>query len=173
LEKPLKHKGEVMGTRADFYVGRGEKAEWIGSIAWDGYPTGLTPSSTLASNPQELPIFAARTEEEFKKAVSEFFEPRDDVTLPERGWPWPWDDSHTTDYAYMFENGQVFVSNFGSKWVTLEEYMEFQETYQKWDNGEIEGPEPELGHKEAEVPNMKDRQNVRLDGGSGLIVLGG
>jgi len=30
----------VMGTRADFYVGRGEQAEWLGSIAWDGYPSG-------------------------------------------------------------------------------------------------------------------------------------
>ena len=27
-----------MGTRADFYVGRGDAAEWIGSIAYDGYP---------------------------------------------------------------------------------------------------------------------------------------
>jgi hypothetical protein len=30
-----------MGTRADFYVGRGETAEYLGSIAWDGYPDGL------------------------------------------------------------------------------------------------------------------------------------
>lgn len=30
-----------MGTIADFYVGRGPKAEWIGSIAWDGYPDGI------------------------------------------------------------------------------------------------------------------------------------
>jgi hypothetical protein len=29
-----------MGTRADFYVGRGETAEWLGSIAWDGNPGG-------------------------------------------------------------------------------------------------------------------------------------
>lgn len=30
-----------MGTRADFYVGRGTEAEWIGSIALDGYPDGI------------------------------------------------------------------------------------------------------------------------------------
>ena len=30
-----------MGTRADFYVGRGEKAEWVGSIAMDGVPVLL------------------------------------------------------------------------------------------------------------------------------------
>ncbi len=28
----------VMGTRADFYVGLGEQAEWLGSVAWDGNP---------------------------------------------------------------------------------------------------------------------------------------
>lgn len=30
-----------MGTRADFYVGRGKDAEWIGSVAFDGYPDGF------------------------------------------------------------------------------------------------------------------------------------
>ena len=30
-----------MGTRADFYIGRGAEAEWLGSIAWDGYPGGI------------------------------------------------------------------------------------------------------------------------------------
>jgi hypothetical protein len=29
-----------MGTRADFYVGRGKDAEWLGSVAFDGYPSG-------------------------------------------------------------------------------------------------------------------------------------
>lgn len=27
-----------MGTRADFYVGTGANAEWLGSIAYDGHP---------------------------------------------------------------------------------------------------------------------------------------
>jgi hypothetical protein len=30
-----------MGTRADFYIGRGESAEWVGSVAWDGQPSGM------------------------------------------------------------------------------------------------------------------------------------
>jgi len=30
-----------MGTRADFYVGIGPEAEWVGSIAYDGYPDGV------------------------------------------------------------------------------------------------------------------------------------
>ncbi|MFH1835312.1 MAG: hypothetical protein ABH851_03885 [Methanobacteriota archaeon] len=28
-------------------------------------------------------------------------------TSPEQGWPWPWEDSGTTDYAYAFEAGKV------------------------------------------------------------------
>ena len=30
-----------MDERADFYVGRGEDAEWLGSITWNGYPKAL------------------------------------------------------------------------------------------------------------------------------------
>ncbi len=30
-----------MGTRADFYIGRGPTAEWIGSLPLDGYPEGI------------------------------------------------------------------------------------------------------------------------------------
>ena len=30
-----------MGTRADFYVGKGKDSEWLGSIAWDWYPDGI------------------------------------------------------------------------------------------------------------------------------------
>jgi len=96
-----------MGTRADFYT-RNEKSEtkmdWLGSIAWDGYPDGI-----------EQPLLKAKTEKSFKKALSNFFKDRTDVTLPKDGWPWPWDDSRTTDYAYIFENGKVMASCFGDQ----------------------------------------------------------
>jgi hypothetical protein len=36
-----------MGTRADFYVGRGPDAEWLGSVAMDGYPSGVFGAPTL------------------------------------------------------------------------------------------------------------------------------
>ena len=85
-----------MGTRADFYIGRGEKAEWIGSIAWDGYREGL---------PDEL--FSVLTEADWRKAVTEFVQNRKDGTLPKQGWPWPWEDSNTTDCAYAFHEGKA------------------------------------------------------------------
>lgn len=95
-----------MGTRADFYVGRGPDAEWIGSIGWDGYPDGIASAVLNAVRPKQ-----------FRAAVERFFAGREDVTRPADGWPWPWDDSCTTDYAYAFDAGKVYVSRFGSKWV--------------------------------------------------------
>jgi len=50
-----------MGTRADFYVGRGETAEWVGSVAWDGYPNepwGIGRTTDL---------FTATTEADFRR----------------------------------------------------------------------------------------------------------
>ena len=87
-----------MGTRADFYVGTGEKAEWLGSIAWDGYE--------VAEKTQH-PIRKAKTEEAYRKAVTDLLRSREDGTTPEMGWPWPWNDSGTTDYAYSWDGKKV------------------------------------------------------------------
>ncbi len=93
-----------MGTRADFYVGFGPESEWLGSIAWDGYEWAQNKDSAIAS---------AKTADEFRAAVAAELASRDDATLPEQGWPWPWDDSTTTDYAYCFEDDRVVAFIFG------------------------------------------------------------
>lgn len=89
-----------MGTRADFYVGCGSGAEWIGSIAWDGYDIPDT-------------ILKATSEQEYREAATNFFASRDDATLPEMGWPWPWDTSATTDCHYWYVDGKVLDGSFG------------------------------------------------------------
>jgi hypothetical protein len=94
-----------MGTRADFYVGRGEKAEWIGSIAYDGDPKGIPK-----------PLLKVTSEADFRRGVYHFLLSRDDKTLPEQGWPWPWETSSTTDYAYAFDESIVHASNYGGAW---------------------------------------------------------
>jgi hypothetical protein len=96
-----------MGTRADFYVGRGESAEWLGSIAYDGYPEG-EPGGLLKIG----------DEAKFRKRVATMLTRRDDSSRPEDGWPWPWEDSRTTDYAYSFHEGEVRVTCFGRGWLT-------------------------------------------------------
>ena len=134
-----------MGTRADFYVGRGRDAEWLGSIAWDGYPDGLAEYDVLDQSDEAV----------YRRVVAAMFAKRDDATLPDQGWPWPWEDSRTTDYAYAFDGGQVWGSCFGHEWFAATE------------------PEPddEDTPKTAEFPDMTQRQNVTLGKRSGVTFI--
>ena len=103
-----------MGTRADFYVGRGEQAEWLGSIAYNGFPRAKgsrVPDTILDSG----------TEADYRRAVAEFLAGREDSTLPDEGWPWPWKNSRSTDFSYAYEADQVWVSLFGGPWSKPEE----------------------------------------------------
>lgn len=92
-----------MGTRADFYIGRGLESQWVGSIAFDGYPDGISDGVLKATNKQE-----------YLSRLAAFFADRDDVSLPQDGWPWPWSDSTTSDYAYALDDGKVWAH--GSCW---------------------------------------------------------
>ena len=135
-----------MGTRADFYIGRGTEAEWLGSIAWDGYPDGLDDY-----------VLGAQTEAQFRSAVSIFSKTRDDWTSPEAGWPWPWENSNTTDYAYAFDGERVWASGFGSEWFRP-----------------LVDDEPEDSGTQS-FPDMTARRVVAKPGSkrSGVIVIGG
>lgn len=96
-----------MGTRADFYVGRGESAVWLGSVAYDGYPNGFKRWPDL---------FNAKAQEDWTERVREMLSEKRDASTPAHGWPWPWEDSNTTDYAYAFEDGVVYGNRFGHGW---------------------------------------------------------
>lgn len=76
--------------------------KWLGSKGYDGYPDGI-----------EEKVLKATTAEEFERETYAFLKSEDDATFPENGWPWPWNDSRTTDYSYIFENGKVMASCFG------------------------------------------------------------
>ena len=146
-----------MGTRADFWVGTDpDTMEWLGSIAWGGHPEGIC-RGTETCDPKESPILSVTLEGEYRKALSEFFSDRDDVTLPEMGWPWPWEDSGLTDYSYTFDEGRVLCSCFGSLWRVAMEA-----------GGWKDEEEP----RRVMFPNMKDVQNVAFGKRSGLIVIG-
>lgn len=135
-----------MGTRADFYVGRGTDAEWLGSIAWDGYPEG---------HPKKL--LRADTEAKFRKRVAKLLAERKDATTVAHGWPWPWETSTTTDFAYAFDAGAVHASCFGGPW--------FDPTVQYDDDEEQQGPR-------AVFPEMTPPDDP-LHERSGLIVIRG
>lgn len=139
-----------MGTRADFYIRKEKTMEWLGSIDWDGHPESI-----------DEPLLKATTEHEYRQEVTRFFNnDRDDVTLPENGWPWPWEDSRTTDFAYIFENGKVMGSNFG--------YPLFDPINLPT---EEDDSDEELGKMDDYFPNMKHIQNVNFGKGSGLVIV--
>lgn len=175
-----------MGTRADFYVGVGEQAEWLGSIAWDGNPEGIkdTPKGEEAVRksyaaphwrPSDIEefirsdaacefgqhILTSTDEDAYRAAVSGYVTAREDGTLPERGWPWPWDTSATTDYAYFFFEGKVLASSFGG---ALFDPLGIEPDEDN-DIKPVAGP-PIL-------PDMSERKKVRFDKGSGLLVMHG
>lgn len=132
-----------MGTRADFYVGRGQDAEWLGSFAFDGYPDGVDED-----------ILKSIDERGYRIRVTRMLASRDDATLFDQGWPWPWDDSNTTDYAYAFDDGKVWACPFGHGWFDpLEEQPD-----------DLEGT--------VEFPDMSEKKNVTFGQRSGLLVIG-
>lgn len=149
-----------MGTRADFYIGRGVDALWVGSIALDGYPDGITPKDKkmeqafqhgpmrhIDSNwPYGCHLFESTTETEFIERLERYFQYRDDVSRPDQGWPWPWETSNITDYAYAFDSGKVWCSRFGSAW-----FNPMEEPEEIWGMGAV-------------FPNMKDQQKVDWSG---------
>lgn len=141
-----------MGTRADFYIGRGEDAEWLGSIAYDGFPDSIDDS-----------LMVAGTDVEFRERLLAFFSDRDDVTQPEDGWPWPWDNSTLTDYAYAFDDGSVWYSIGDSLWWR---HLDGQPPDE--DDDDYEEKMRNLRH--CTFPDMSARKNVRFDKGSGLII---
>lgn len=106
-----------MGTRADFYVGRDEAAEWIGSIAYDGYPFYKPKFSESWLGGVKEEVLGATDEAAYRLAVADCLKiPSNHGTSPEQGWPWPWSTSYLTDYAYAFDDGQVWMSRFASEW---------------------------------------------------------
>lgn len=131
-----------MGTRADFYDGLDGPEDWLGSVAWDGYPGGVPDEVRLAED-----------RETFREAVAEFLADRDDGTTPERGWPWPWEDSRTTDYAYAWQDGEVRTYSFG----------------RPVDADGEEGRTVPAGH----FPDMSGVQDVTFGARSGLMVFRG
>jgi hypothetical protein len=115
-----------MGTRADFYVGRGAKAEWLGSVAYDGYPDDFEV------------LLGAKSETDWREAVAHMFEGRDDVTVPAQGWPWPWPDSNTTDFAYSFDEGKTWIHKRG--WLEARDFL--YPPNSRWLDEWLETPRP-------------------------------
>lgn len=135
-----------MGTRADFYIRKDGQMKWLGSQGLDGYPDGIEDS-----------VLSAIEESEFEKVVNDYLSRRNDATFPRDGWPWPWDDSCTTDYAYIFESGKVMSSCFGGPLFDPQKADE---------ENAGDAPLPQ-GY----FPDMKDIKNIAYDKRSGALFI--
>jgi hypothetical protein len=148
-----------MGTRADFYVGRGEAAEWLGSVAYDGDPSGWASGDAgveltiCQDEPHPDSILEAKTSGQYVRRVAAMLAVCHHATLPAQGWPWPWETSHTTDYAYCWDAGEVLTFCLGRLVVEGETYDQRHER----------PLEP--------FPDMTKRQNVTFGERSGLLLL--
>lgn len=117
-----------MSTRADFYIGTGETAEWLGSIAFDGYRIDDVELEHLERRDNSEADLAtcwdikhAADEASFRRSVADLLALNDDATTPDKGWPWPWDSSRSTDYVYAFVDGacKTFQYGKGAEWPNM------------------------------------------------------
>lgn len=130
-----------MGTRADFYVGK----EWLGSLAFDGYRVHEMEEKHATKDDDCRycwQIKTATSEADFRSAVAGLLHVNDDATTPDQGWPWPWNDSRTTDRAYIFDGAVTKCYAWG------------KEIIGDGDDDD-DGPEPSDGW-----PDMTGNQNV-------------
>jgi len=137
-----------MGTRADFYIRKNNQMKWLGSKGYDGYPDGIDGK-----------VLAATEEVDYETKVVVFLKEENDATFPEQGWPWPWNDSCTTDYAYIFENNKVLASCFGGPLFDPQQSDEERES----ENSNV----LPAGY----FPDMKDKQNIAYDNRSGALFI--
>ncbi|WP_020663107.1 hypothetical protein [Amycolatopsis benzoatilytica] len=107
-----------MSSYTDFYLGRGEHAEWIGSLRGE-----CCPDNFLAVPPLRLAL-TATDEDTVRAAVADALVVWEDERLgqgyrPELGWPWPWYSSHSSSWIIAFdpEAQAVFVTvGGGVRW---------------------------------------------------------
>lgn len=159
----------IMGTRADFYIQKKDKKlEWLGSIAFDGYEIGV--------------VEKAKTEIEFKKYLNEFFEGRNDVTLPSQGWPWPWNNSKLTDECcvWITDTG-TFLGKAGDgrlwrMWKYKGDYNEQSTpatfipfTEKPWYDEDLDKHDEPIEKFEMCVPDMSPLKKLAVGKRSGLI----
>lgn len=142
-----------MGTRADFYVGK----EWLGSLAFDGYRIHEMEEKHADKSEDNSACWRIKTataEKDFRDAVDALAKCNDDWTKPQQGWPWPWEDSRTTDRAYIFDGTKTVAYAWGKEIVPGDD--------------EAEGPEPQDGW-----PDMSAVQSVVVGTKrDGVIVVG-
>jgi len=103
-------------TTADFYVGLGDQAEWLGSLSLDGSQASVDDAGLF----DPLPSEATYTETTFRTIVAHLLAhaiEADAGYSAKAGdvWPWPYPDSGGTDMAYVYVNGSIHIFERGDR----------------------------------------------------------
>ena len=147
-----------MGTRADFYLGTDPAdMEWLGSVAYDGYSIADTPER----NPIDRAVAHAKTAKAFRGAVAALLTENEHGSTQEQGWPWPWEDSCTTDYTYCFGGTHTVYYCFGHG-------PQYPGKSVFTRDGEYKRP----FRVKASFPDMTRYQRITFGSRSGLLILG-
>lgn len=118
-----------MGTRAQFFIGNPvnvDNREWLGCVAWDGYPDGDCGNALLgATSPED---FIARVETIKAK--------RDDFTDPlTHSFPFAWrDDLFLTDCTYAYFDDAVYFTSFHGGWIRLQDFLRDQKVRDEYES---------------------------------------
>ncbi len=102
-------------TAADFYIGRGPSAQWVGSLSHNARPGILHWTSAGCE------VLDAVTALDYTRGLDTLLslpstERRNWAHHPANGWPWCWHDSSLTGWCYAFDAGRVWISYFGRSW---------------------------------------------------------
>lgn len=130
-------------TGADFYIGRGPSATWVGSLSHNARPS-ILHWTTVGEE-----LLNATTERDYAHALDALLslpvkERRNWAYRPSSGWPWCWPDSSLTGWCYAFDGGRVWVSYFGRAWFPCPtpEQMESGPVLKRLRRKSIDGPQP-------------------------------
>lgn len=146
-----------MGTRAEFYLKQNGKYTFIGSIGWDGYPSGLSEFAKV----NDL--------NSFNKKFSELLK-RDDFSSSRC---FPWNNPSGSDYTYVFnvDTDELLASNYGSRFVDFNFLLESEELTRDFlDHKDLYETIKVIGMK-FDIPDQKVNEAEIFGKGSGLIIL--
>lgn len=160
-----------MGTRADFYIAESlddaDSFTWLGSVSYDGDPD------------RKPRLFDATSKNDYIAATKYYLDhPMAGGVYPEEGWPWPWEDSQISDFAYVWiENGEPSTyPNIPEGTVYILTYVRLGHTKTKrWvdhENYELKFSDNDsVVSFEAHLPDMSSIKNVK--GAGFMFVWGG
>ncbi|WP_086667525.1 hypothetical protein [Lentzea kentuckyensis] len=150
-------------TAADFYLGRGPSARWIGSLCQ------LADPAELATAPAGHTLLAATSELDFARAAAALLLQGGSVHHLADGWPWSWQDSSLTGWCYAFDAGRVWVSYFGRVWFPCPcpDHEDFDTVIDKLRRSSADGPRatfPAQQQRSSAVDSQVDVANGRAIG---------